>query len=67
MLERVYAEGWLADKWEIPGYRVAAKTGTAQMPDGNGGYSQRLPGVGFGLRPGGRPAVRRFGQLHESR
>ncbi|WP_238476450.1 peptidoglycan D,D-transpeptidase FtsI family protein [Agromyces mariniharenae] len=38
MLERVYLEGWLADKWEIPGYRVAAKTGTAQVPDGNGGY-----------------------------
>ena len=38
MLERVYAEGWLADKWEIPGYRVAAKTGTAQVPDGQGGY-----------------------------
>ena len=38
MLERVYLEGWLADKWEIPGYRVAAKTGTAQFPDGNGGY-----------------------------
>lgn len=38
MLERVYLEGWLADEWEIPGYRVAAKTGTAQVPDGNGGY-----------------------------
>ena len=38
MLERVYLEGWLADKWAIPGYRVAAKTGTAQVPDGNGGY-----------------------------
>ncbi|MDR5700774.1 peptidoglycan D,D-transpeptidase FtsI family protein [Agromyces aerolatus] len=38
MLERVYAEGWLAKQWEIPGYRVAAKTGTAQVPDGEGGY-----------------------------
>lgn len=38
MLERVHLEGWLAEKWEIPGYRVAAKTGTAQVSDGNGGY-----------------------------
>jgi cell division protein FtsI (penicillin-binding protein 3) len=38
MLERVYAEGWLAKQWNIPGYRVAAKTGTAQVPDGEGGY-----------------------------
>ena len=38
MLERVYLEGWLAEKWKIPGYRVAAKTGTAQVSDGNGGY-----------------------------
>lgn len=38
MLERVYTDGWLADEWAIPGYRVAAKTGTAQVPDGEGGY-----------------------------
>ncbi len=41
MLERVYAEGWLADQWEIPGYRVAAKTGTAQVAGPDGQY---LPG-----------------------
>ena len=40
MLEMVYQEGWLANTWKIPGYRVAAKTGTAQMPDGNGGYTK---------------------------
>jgi cell division protein FtsI (penicillin-binding protein 3) len=38
MLERVYTDGWLAKQWNIPGYRVAAKTGTAQVPDGEGGY-----------------------------
>lgn len=38
MLEEVYEQGWLAEEWNIPGYRVAAKTGTAQVPDGNGGY-----------------------------
>ncbi len=39
MLEMVYEQAWLASDWNLPGYRVAAKTGTAQMPDGNGGYS----------------------------
>lgn len=40
MLERVYTDGWLARKWKIDGYRVATKTGTAQVPDGQGGYQR---------------------------
>ncbi|WP_241972593.1 peptidoglycan D,D-transpeptidase FtsI family protein [Cryobacterium cryoconiti] len=40
ILEMVYQKAWLAKTWEIPGYRVAAKTGTAQMPDGQGGYTK---------------------------
>lgn len=40
ILEMVYQKGWLAKKWEIPGYRVAAKTGTAQVSNGQGGYSK---------------------------
>jgi len=38
MLESVTTEGQLTKLLNIPGYRVAAKTGTAQQADGNGGY-----------------------------
>ncbi len=42
MLENVYAQGTLADDIRIPGYRLAVKTGTAQVPGGNGGYKDNL-------------------------
>lgn len=38
MLENVLAQGGLASQVEIPGYRIAGKTGTGEKPDGNGGY-----------------------------
>ncbi len=39
MLEGVVTDGWLGPKLTIPGYRVAAKTGTAEMSAGDGTYS----------------------------
>lgn len=38
MMESVVQQGELSKQLNIPGYRVAAKTGTAQQPDGKGGY-----------------------------
>ena len=38
MMESVTTKGELAKQLQIPGYRVAAKTGTAQQADGHGGY-----------------------------
>lgn len=37
MMENVVTQGWLANELQIPGYRVAAKTGTAQVAE-NGRY-----------------------------
>ena len=42
MLENVFAQGTLAEDIAIPGYRMAGKTGTAQVSDGQGGYKQNL-------------------------
>ncbi|GAB3598726.1 peptidoglycan D,D-transpeptidase FtsI family protein [Microbacterium tumbae] len=38
MLENVAVQGNLSERIEIPGYRIATKTGTAQTPNGHGGY-----------------------------
>lgn len=38
MLENVAVQGGLADTIAVPGYRIGSKTGTAQKPDGRGGY-----------------------------
>ncbi|SBS74047.1 penicillin-binding protein 2 [uncultured Microbacterium sp.] len=42
MLENVFAQGTLADDIKIAGYRMAGKTGTAQVSDGKGGYKDNL-------------------------
>lgn len=44
MIENVAVQGGLAEDIVVPGYRIASKTGTAEVPDGNGGYK---PGVYF--------------------
>lgn len=40
MLENVAVQGTTSKMVEIPGYRIGIKTGTAQKPDGKGGYKQ---------------------------
>ncbi|WP_394280372.1 peptidoglycan D,D-transpeptidase FtsI family protein [Microbacterium sp.] len=42
MLENVFTQGTLADDIAIDGYRMAGKTGTAQVSDGKGGYKPNL-------------------------
>lgn len=44
--------GSYADTWLVPGYEVAAKTGTSSIPDGRGGYDQTgTIGSVLGLAP----------------
>jgi cell division protein FtsI/penicillin-binding protein 2 len=42
MREGVLAAGGTASEAAVDGYRLAGKTGTAQKPDGYGGYSDSL-------------------------
>ena len=53
----VWAErtGDYGDAWLVPGYRVAAKTGTSTVPDGNGGFEDRTIGSVVGLAPADQP------------
>ena len=40
LLENVAVQGSLADRTKIDGYRIGLKTGSAQKPNGKGGYKQ---------------------------
>ncbi|MDQ0641959.1 peptidoglycan D,D-transpeptidase FtsI family protein [Microbacterium murale] len=53
MLENVAVQGGLAELIHVPGYRIGIKTGTGEVPDGNGGYKQ---GVYFTSMVGFAPA-----------
>lgn len=55
ILEMVYQKSWVHGTWNIPGYRVASKTGTAQMPDGHGGYSNGYLVSVSGFAPADNP------------
>jgi cell division protein FtsI (penicillin-binding protein 3) len=56
MLEAVTSNEGTAPEARIPGYRIAGKTGTAQRPNGQGGYSGYTSSfVGFG--PADRPQL----------
>lgn len=56
MMESVAADGGTGVLGQVEGYRVAAKTGTAQIVDGSGGLSNRL-GSYVGLAPAEDPQV----------
>jgi cell division protein FtsI (penicillin-binding protein 3) len=55
MLEQVVTEGFAASNLQIPGYRVAAKSGTAQVADGQGGYGDATVISFAGLAPAEHP------------
>ncbi|KAE8763309.1 peptidoglycan D,D-transpeptidase FtsI family protein [Georgenia thermotolerans] len=56
MMESVTADGGTGVLGRVEGYRVAAKTGTAQIADGQGGLSSRL-GSYVGLAPAEDPKL----------
>ena len=54
MMENVVTQGGLSDELSIPGYRVAAKTGTAEVADSTGYGSDRIISIA-GLVPAEAP------------
>jgi cell division protein FtsI/penicillin-binding protein 2 len=58
MLEGVLAPGGTAPEASVPGYVLAGKTGTAQKPDGHGGYSNTKFVASFvGFAPARHPRL----------
>ena len=55
MLETVVAESWITDFVGVPGYRIAGKTGTAEQPDGQGGYRKDFVSSFAGIFPADDP------------
>ncbi|HWV50150.1 MAG TPA: penicillin-binding protein 2 [Microbacterium sp.] len=56
MLENVSVQGGLSERIEVPGYRIATKTGTAQTPNQHGGYKAGLYDVSIaGFAPAEDP------------
>ncbi|TBN58512.1 penicillin-binding protein 2 [Glaciihabitans arcticus] len=54
MMENVVTQGWLSSTLQIPGYRIAAKTGTAQVAE-NGRYGNNYTVSVAGLIPAEAP------------
>lgn len=54
MMESVVSDGFLKDLLQIPGYRVAAKSGTAQVADGSGYGNNYLVSMA-GVAPADNP------------
>jgi cell division protein FtsI (penicillin-binding protein 3) len=58
MLADVVAQGGTGTAAAVPGYNVAGKTGTAQKPDGRGGYSgSRYVASFVGMVPASKPRL----------
>lgn len=55
MLVKAFDYGLLGGKYKLKQYSVAAKTGTAQIPDGKGGYSDKTLHSFFGYFPAYNP------------
>mgnify|MGYP001572689584 CR=1 FL=1 len=55
MLVHAFDYGLVGGKYKLKQYSVAAKTGTAQMPDGKGGYSEKTLHSFFGYFPAYNP------------